>query len=93
MSHVFVPTPSPDRGLTAAQRRALLALREGAEADAAAVAEAAGMKPNGAGLALRGLERRGLVARQEGEPAVWTVTFAGHALVERLETGSGAARG
>ncbi|HEX8123172.1 MAG TPA: helix-turn-helix domain-containing protein [Solirubrobacteraceae bacterium] len=91
MSHVFVPTPSPDRGLTTAQKRALLALRREAEADAAAVAEAAGMKPNGAGLALRGLERRGLVARQDGEPAVWTVTFAGHALVERL-AGSGSAR-
>ena len=84
MSYVFVPPPSPDRALTPAQKQALLAMRRGAEVEAAALAHATGMKPNGAALALRGLERRGLVARQEGEPAVWTVTFAGHALAERL---------
>ncbi len=84
MSSVFVPTPSPDRALTAAQKSALLSMREGVDADAAAVAEATGMRPNGAALALRGLERRGFVARQEGEPVAWTVTFAGRALVQRL---------
>lgn len=86
MSSVFVSRPSPDRALTAAQKRALLAMPRGAEVDAAVLAEATGMKPNGAALALRGLERRGLVARQEGEPAAWSVTFAGRALVERLAT-------
>ena len=84
MSYVFVPPPSPDRALTPAQKQALLAMRRGAEVEAAALAEATGMKPNGAALALRGLERRGLVSRHEGEPAVWSVTFAGHALAERL---------
>ena len=84
MSYVFVPSPHPDRALTPAQKRALLAMREGAEVEAAALAAATGMKPNGASLALRGLERRGLVARQEGDPVAWSVTFAGHALAERL---------
>lgn len=82
--HVFVPTPPPDRALTPAQREALLAMRGGSDVDAAAVAEATGMKSNGASLALRGLERRGLVARHEGEPTAWTVTFAGRALAQRL---------
>ncbi|HEV2812784.1 MAG TPA: hypothetical protein VGW10_05970 [Solirubrobacteraceae bacterium] len=59
-------------------------MRRGAELEASAIADAAGMKPNGAALALRGLERRGLVARQEGEPPAWSVTFAGHALAQRL---------
>ena len=84
MSDVYVPTPSPDRALTAAQRRALLAMQRDAELDASSVARAAGLKPNGAALALQGLERRGLVARQEGDPAAWTVTFSGHALAQRL---------
>jgi DNA-binding MarR family transcriptional regulator len=84
MSYVFVPRPSPDRALTPAQKQALLAMRKAAEVEAAEVAKATGMKPNGVALALRGLERRGLVARQEGEPAAWAVTFAGHALAERL---------
>ncbi|HEX8207845.1 MAG TPA: helix-turn-helix domain-containing protein [Solirubrobacteraceae bacterium] len=87
MSYVFVPPPSPDRALTPAQKQALLAMRRGAEVEAAALARVTGMKPNGAALALRGLERRGLVARQEGDPAAWTVTFAGHALAERLSGG------
>ena len=84
MLHVFVPTPSPERALTAAQKQALLALRRAGGVDAAVVAERAGLKPNGATLALQALERRGLVARQDGEPRVWSVTFAGHALAERL---------
>ena len=84
MLHVFVPTPSPDRALTSAQKRALLAMERGADLEAAAIAEATGMKPNGAALALRGLERRGLVARHDGEPAAWSVTFAGRALAQRL---------
>jgi hypothetical protein len=84
MSYVFVPTPSPERALTAAQRRALLALKQEAELDAASVARAAGLKPNGAALALRGLERRGLAAPHDEDARVWTVTFAGHALAQRL---------
>ena len=84
MSSVFVPPPSPDRALTPAQRRALLAVRRASEAEAAALAEATGMRPNGVALALRALERRGLVTRHAGEPPAWTVTFAGHALAERL---------
>jgi DNA-binding MarR family transcriptional regulator len=84
MSYVFVPPPSPERALTPAQKEALLALKRGAEVEAAKLAEAAGLKPNGAALALRGLERRGLVARDEGDPTTWKVTFTGHALAERL---------
>ncbi|HEX2085566.1 MAG TPA: hypothetical protein VHF89_07780 [Solirubrobacteraceae bacterium] len=82
---LYVPPPSPERALTRAQRQALLAIHRAAEVGTAAVAEAAGMRPNGAGLALRGLQRRGLVARHDGDPATWAVTFAGRALAERLE--------
>ena len=85
MSHVFVPTPPPERALTRAQKQVLLALIAGVQVDAASVAAATGMKPNGAGLALRGLERRGLIARAAGEPVTWSVTFAGHALAQRLD--------
>jgi DNA-binding MarR family transcriptional regulator len=106
MESISVPTPRPDRGLTATQRRALLAMARDAESgtaamargleagragraagpelDTAAIAEAAGLKPNGAALALRGLERRGLVRRDAADPAFWTVTFLGHGLVKRL---------
>ncbi|HEX8086027.1 MAG TPA: hypothetical protein VF529_17170 [Solirubrobacteraceae bacterium] len=83
-SYVFVPTPSPERALTEAQRKALLAMKGAPEVDVTAVAAATGMKPNGAALAMRGLERRGLVARQDEDPAAWTLTFAGHALAQRL---------
>ena len=84
MPHGFARTPSPERALTTAQRRALLAMLGGAEADTATIADAAGMKPNGVGLALRGLERRGLVAREGDGSPVWSVTFAGRALAQRL---------
>lgn len=84
MSDVFVRTPSPERALTSAQKQVLLALTRGTLVDANAVAEATGLKPNGAALALRGLERRGLVAREAEEPPAWSVTFAGHGLAERL---------
>ena len=90
MSYVFVPSPSPDRALTAAQKRALLAMPGDVEVSAGSVADAAAMKPNGAALALRGLERRGLVARQEDDPSLWSVTFAGRALTKRLETSKSA---
>ena len=84
MSSASATPPSPERALTPVQKQALLALRNGAGVETAQLAEAIGMKPNSAALALRGLERRGLVARQEGEPPAWSVTFAGHALAERL---------
>ena len=89
MPHEFARIPSPERALTTAQRRALLAMSNGSEADAASIADATGMKPNGVGLALRALERRGLVARQDDGTPVWTVTFAGHALVQRLAEKNG----
>lgn len=85
---MFVPTPSPDRALTRAQKHALLAMPASAEADVASVAEATGMKPNGVALALRGLERRGFVVRAPGESPAWTITFAGRALAERLTSAS-----
>lgn len=81
---MFVPPPSPERALTRAQRHALLAMPQSAEADVASVAEATGMRPNGAALALAGLERRGFVARAPGESPAWTITFAGRALAQRL---------
>jgi DNA-binding MarR family transcriptional regulator len=79
-----VPTPRPDRGLTSTQRRALLALAEAGELGVGEVAEASGLKANGAALALQALERRGLVRRQEGEPPLWKITFIGHGLANRL---------
>lgn len=89
MSETFARTPSPERALTAAQRRALLAMSDGSEAGTTSIAESTGMKPNGVGLALRALERRGLVARQDDGSPVWTVTFAGRALVQRLNEKNG----
>jgi DNA-binding MarR family transcriptional regulator len=77
-------TPSPDRALTPAQKHALLAMPPSADADIASVAEATGMRPNGVALALRGLERRGFVARQPGDSPAWRITFTGRALMQRL---------
>ena len=96
MSPFSVQSPRPDRALTPAQRRALLAMAQTAEIEAAALAEAAGLKPNGAALAVRALERRGLVSRSDGEPPAWTMTFLGHALASRLRgegVGGGAKSG
>ena len=83
-SEVWVPKPAPERALTAAQKRVLLVLTGDGEVDAASVAAATEMKPNGAALALRGLERRGLVVREAEDAATWSLTFAGRALVQRL---------
>ena len=81
MTPMSVPRPRPERALTSAQRDALLAMRSNGETSPAELAEALGMRPNGAALALRGLERRGLAARDEES---WTITFAGRGLARRL---------
>ena len=85
MSDAPVRAPRADGALTPAQRRALLAMLRDPEVDATTIARRAGLKPNGAGLALRALERRGLVVRHGEDAKAWTVTFAGHALAQRLD--------
>jgi DNA-binding MarR family transcriptional regulator len=81
---VSIRIPAPDRALTQAQKHALLALRGGAELELATIVERTDMRPNSAALALRGLERRGFVRRQQGERETWTLTFGGHGLAQRL---------
>jgi DNA-binding MarR family transcriptional regulator len=85
LSSISVPTPRPERALTPAQQRALLAMGADQETPAAEIAAATGMKPNGVALALKGLERRGLVKRAAGDDdRLWAVTFAGRGLAGRL---------
>jgi sugar-specific transcriptional regulator TrmB len=84
LSPASVHTPRPERGLSATQRRALLALADASELGVAELAEASGLRPNGVALALRALERRGFVRQQEGEPPLWKVTFVGHGVAQRL---------
>src|SRR3712207_8450608 len=75
----------PGPPLTAAQERALLALVNlcpelGAEARLQPIAEAAGLAPGPASLALRGLERRRMVWRHEDDGdtgPTWTPTHEG----------------
>ena len=76
-----VRQPDPARALTAAQRRALLAMCPESETAIPELAEALGMRPNGTALALQGLERRGFVV---GEDGIWSMTFTGRALARRL---------
>ena len=84
MTSVSVPTPRPERALTDAQKRVLLAMRPAQETPAAELCEATGMKSNGIALALKGLERRGLVSRAADDDAAWALTFAGRGLAKRL---------
>jgi sugar-specific transcriptional regulator TrmB len=64
-------------------------MADAGELSAGELAGASGLKANAAALALRALERRGLVCQQDGEPPLWKITFVGHGLAKRLR-GAGA---
>lgn len=81
----------PQRPLTLAQERALVALVAicpglGEEATAGAVAKHSGLRPGATTLALRGLERRRLVAGHgDGhEQRSWAPTLIGRAHAKHL---------
>ena len=79
----------PQNPLTAAQRRALIALSElcpglGEEATAAEIAGQSGSRHGATTLALRGLERRRLVIGHGEEPRLWAPTLTGRALAKTL---------
>jgi hypothetical protein len=91
MNRFTRPTANPpQRPLTAAQERSLVALaalcpRLGEEASAAAVAEASGIHAGATTLALRGLERRRLViCHRTGDERLWAPTLTGRALAKHL---------
>jgi hypothetical protein len=81
----------PQRPLTAAQERSLVALAElcpglGEEAPAAAIAVQSGIRHGATTLALRGLERRRLVIGNgaDADPRMWAPTLTGRALAKHL---------
>jgi DNA-binding MarR family transcriptional regulator len=81
----------PQRPLTSAQERSLVALAElcpglGEEATAARVAEQSGIRHGATTLALRGLERRRLVTGhgEDADPRTWAPTLTGRALAKHL---------
>ena len=84
------PRHPPSRPLSFAQKRALVALARscaelGSEANAAAVSELSGLKPNAAVLALQGLVRRKL-AVQHDAPETWSPTLSGRAMARYART-------
>jgi hypothetical protein len=88
------PSAPPQRPLTAAQERSLVALVElcsglGEEASAAEVAAKSGVRHGATTLALRGLERRRLVTGHgaDHDPRMWTPTLTGRALARHLRGG------
>ena len=84
----------PGPPLTDAQERTLLALVDlcpgvGREAELRPIADAAGMQPGPATLALRGLVRRRMAWKHEvegHESASWTPTHAGRDLAEAVRS-------
>jgi hypothetical protein len=81
----------PQRPLTAAQERSLVALAVlcpglGEEASAAQVAVQSGIRHGATTLALRGLERRRLVTGygEDHDPRTWAPTLTGRALAKHL---------
>jgi hypothetical protein len=81
----------PQRPLTAAQERSLVALVAlcpglGEEASAAAVAAHSGLRHGATTLALRGLERRRLVHGHgsDADPRCWAPTLTGRAEAKHL---------
>ena len=81
----------PQRPLTTAQERSLVALVElcpglGEEASAAAVAAHSGLRHGATTLALRGLERRRLVNGHDDDqaPQCWAPTMTGRAQAKLL---------
>ena len=84
-------TPPPQRPLTQAQELSLTALVAlcpglGEEATAAAVAAKSGLRHGATTLALRGLERRGMVTGHPDEdgPQAWAPTLTGRAHARHL---------
>jgi hypothetical protein len=85
------PTSPPQRPLTAAQERSLVALAElcpglGEEASAARIATQSGIRHGATTLALRGLERRRLVTGhgEDSDPRMWAPTLTGRAFAKHL---------
>ena len=83
----------PGPPLTDAQERTLLALVDlcpavGSEAALRPIAEAAGMQPGPATLALRGLVRRRMAWKHddEGDGSAWTPTHGGRELAETVRS-------
>jgi hypothetical protein len=79
----------PQRPLTAAQERALVALVEvcgklGSECETPSIADEAGMRAGGVTLAMRGLELRRMVIGHGEDPRVWAPTLTGRALARTL---------
>ena len=86
--------PPPQRPLTPAQERTLVALAAlcpglGQEALAADIAKRSGLRHGATTLALRGLERRRLVAGHGDEPRLWGPTMTGRAHAKHLTTRDG----
>ena len=82
-------TPPPQRPLTPAQERSLVALAAlcpglGEEAQAADIAAESGLRHGSTTLALRGLERRRLVTGHGEEPRCWAPTLTGRAHAKHL---------
>ena len=93
MNRFTRPSSSPpQRPLTAAQERSLVALAAlcpglGEEASSAAVAAQSGFHAGATTLALRGLERRRLVTchgEDAADPDLWAPTLTGRALAKHL---------
>jgi DNA-binding MarR family transcriptional regulator len=89
----------PQRPLTAAQERSLVALAElcsalGSEASAADVARTSGIRHGATTLALRGLERRRLVTGHgdDQDPRMWAPTLTGRAFAKHLRGAAGEGR-
>jgi hypothetical protein len=83
--------PPPQRPLTPAQERTLVAIAAlcpglGQEATAADIAGRSGLRHGATTLALRGLERRRLVAGHGEEPRLWGPTLTGRAHAKHLVT-------
>ena len=89
-------SPPPQRPLTPAQERSLVALAAlcpglGEEATAAAVAARSGIRHGATTLALRGLERRRLVTGhgEDSDPRFWAPTLTGRAQAKHLRSREG----
>lgn len=90
--NLFRVTPREDflgPPLTQPQQRVLAALvslcpEAGAETDARAVAEAAGLRLGSVVLVLRALDKRRLAVVHDGDPPVWSPTMEGRTRVRHF---------
>ena len=85
--HIRPARHAPERPMSLAQKRALVALVRsceglGAEADARTIARVSGLKPNATVLALSGLVRRQLAVRHDDEPETWSPTMQGRGMAK-----------